>query len=56
LMMYPGPNEEVHPVAKLKMSTKKRNDNARRLERSFNASIVARIQVGQKVGFAITMM
>src|ERR1700688_336447 len=50
LMMYPGPMDEVHPTTKLQLATKKRNDNARRLEESFNSSIVARIPARQKEG------
>ena len=48
-MVYPGPKDEVHPATKPQLATKKRNRNARKLEGSFNGSIVARIQVWQKV-------
>src|ERR1700719_528976 len=50
LIVYPGPKDEVQPATKLKLVTKKRNGNAPRLEVSFNASIVARIQAGKKAG------
>jgi hypothetical protein len=36
-MMYPGPKDEVHPATKLKLATKKRTANARKLEAGLNA-------------------